>query len=329
MPIGIDSGTSPKRSETPQARMRPPLRTRRPIRKRRQKRGGPRQVPWLLALPAGILVFLAHYAAVAAGAWYAFTNWNGLTAGARFIGLGNFSTLLHDQTARGALLHTLELAGAFVVAVNIIGLCLALALNTALKTRNFIRTLFFMPVVISPLATAYIWQFIYQYPSGPLDKFLHTIGLGALAADWLGDPSIALWAIWGVVVWQFAGLAMLMYLAGLQGIPEELDEAARVDGATALSRFRRVTLPLLAPATTIAATFFLINGLRIFDQVMALTNGGPVNATQTLATEVYFETFISGQFGYGAAFALVMTVLIAVAATVQLAILRGRETRLA
>lgn len=303
---------------------RPFARRRRLVRGRR--RGG--QLPWLLVVPAAVLVFVMHYVAVAAGAWYAFTNWNGISASAKFIGLENFSKLVNDPTARGALVHTLELAGAFVITVNVIGLCLALALNRTLKTRNFIRLVFFMPMVISPLATAYIWQYIYEYPTGPLDSLLHSLGLGALAGDWLGTPSLALWAVWAVIVWQYSGLAMVMYLAGLQGIPEEFDEAAKVDGASGFFRFRKVTLPQLAPAMTIAGTYFLINGLRVFDQVIALTYGGPVNSTQTLATEVYFESFVSGQFGYGASFALVMTVLIASVAFIQIAILRRREARL-
>jgi raffinose/stachyose/melibiose transport system permease protein len=278
-------------------------------------------------VPAGILAFLAHYVAVAAGAWYAFTDWNGVGGHAKFVGLDNFRQIFSDPTARGAFVHTIELALAFVVAVNVVGILLALALNKALKTRNFIRTLFFMPVVISPLATAYIWQFILGY-NGPLNTYLHNIGLGGLAHDWLGTPGLALWSIWLVIVWQFAGLAMIMYLAGLQGIPDELEEAGKVDGATALFRFRKVTLPLLAPATTVAVTYFLITGLRVFDQVIALTYGGPINSTQTLATEVYFETFVSSRFGYGAAFALLMTLLIAIAAFTQLTILRGREARM-
>ena len=289
--------------------------------------GGPRQVPWLLIVPAGILTFLVHYAAVAAGGWYGFTDWDGVSAEANFIGLGNFREIFTDPTARAALEHTVTLAVAFVVAVNVIGLGLALALNRALKSRHFIRALFFMPVVVSPLATAYVWQFILGF-NGPLNTFLRNIGLDGLAHDWLGTPGLALWAIWAVLVWQFAGLAMIMYLAGLQGIPEELDEAGRIDGASGWFRFRKVTLPLLAPATTIALTFFLIAGLRVFDQVIALTYGGPINSTQTLATEVYFVTFVSGRFGYGAAFALILTVLIVLVSFAQLAILRGRESRM-
>jgi raffinose/stachyose/melibiose transport system permease protein len=301
-------------------------RTRR-LAVRRARKGPERRIPWLLLLPAAILAFLIHYVAVGAGAWYAFTDWNGLTAHATWIGLGNFREIFNDAAARGALLHTIELAFAFVVVVNVVGVALALSLNRALKTRNFIRALFFAPVVMSSLAVSYIWQFIFDY-RGPLNQLFRFVGLDSWQQAWLGSPRFALWTIFIVLVWQFAGLTMVMYLAGLQGIPEELDEAAAVDGASMLFRFRRVTLPLLAPATTVAVTFTLINGLRVFDQVIALTGGGPVTSSETLATQVYKQTFVNGRFGYGAALALVLTVLIAIVSFVQLAFLRAREARL-
>ena len=293
---------------------------------RARGRGGPRRVTLLWTVPAVVLVLAAHYVAVGAGAWYAFTDWNGLKH-ARWIGLGNFREIFRDHAARGALEHTLLLAFAFVVATNVIGLALAVALNRTLKARNFIRALFFAPVVMSPLAVSFIWQYLFDY-SGPLNHLLGALGLDSWKQAWLGSPTWALWTIFVVMVWQFAGLAMIIYLAGLQGIPEELDEAAAVDGAAMLFRFRRVTLPLLAPALTIALTLTLINGLRVFDQILALTNGGPVDASETLATQVYKQTVVNGRFGYGAALALVLTILIAVFALAQLLVLRARENRL-
>jgi len=182
-------------------------------------------------------------------------------------------------------------------------------------------------VIMSSLAVSYIWQFIFDY-RGPLNQLFRFVGLDSWQQAWLGSPRFALWTIFVVMVWQFAGLTMVMYLAGLQGIPEELDEAAAVDGASLLFRVRRVTLPLLAPAVTVAVTYTLINGLRVFDQVLALTGGGPVTSSETLATQVYKQTFVNGRFGYGAALALVLTVLIAIASLVQLGILRARESRI-
>ena len=217
------------------------------------------------------------------------------------MGLQNFREIFRDPVARGALWHTLELAGCFVVAVNALGLALALALNRTVKTRHFLRLLFFLPVVLSPLAISFIWRWIFDY-QGALNLVLGDVGLGSWRQVWLGDPSIALWTILVVMIWQFSGLAMVLYLAGLQGIPDDVYEATLVDGASGWLRLRRVVLPLLAPAVTVTATYTLIIGLRVFDQVMALTQGGPVGASETLSWQIYEQTFALGHFGYGAAF---------------------------
>ncbi|HEY2200481.1 MAG TPA: sugar ABC transporter permease, partial [Solirubrobacteraceae bacterium] len=245
----------------------------------------------------------------------------------KWVGLANFREIFSDPVARGALWHTLELTAAFVAVVNVIGLVLALALHRTVRSRNLLRALFFAPVVLSPLAVSYIWQFIFAY-NGPLNHFLGAIGLHSWQKDWVGDPQWALWTIFVVMVWQFAGLAMTLYLAGLQGIPEELDEAAAVDGASTWFRLRRVTLPLLAPALTISITLMTISGLRVFDQVVGLTTGGPANATETLATQVYEQGFVNGRFGYGAAFGVLLTLLVALVALIQVTALRRREARL-
>jgi len=284
-------------------------------------------VPWLWALPAVLVVLAFRYAATGAGTWYAFTDWDGISPSAKWIGLDNFRHIFEDPASRGALEHTLELAFAFVFVANAIGLGLALALNRTLKTRGLLRALFFAPVVMSSLAVSYIWQFIFSY-TGPLNRTLGAVGLDSLQRPWTGDPDWALWTIFVVLVWQFVGLSMVMYLAGLQGIPDELDEASAVDGASSWRRFRKITLPLLAPAITVSVTLSTIYGLGVFDQVFALTGGGPVDASETLATQIYKQTFAFGRFGYGTALSLILTVLITILALAQLAILRAREKRL-
>lgn len=272
------------------------------------------------------MILAFHYAAVLSGAWYAFTSWDGVRS-PHFVGFSNFREIFQDPVARAALLHSVEITAAFVVISNVIGLALALALHRAVKTRNFLRLAFFAPVVMSPLAVSYIWQFIFQY-TGPLNGLLAGIGLGSARNDWLADPTFALWMVLVVLIWQFAGLTMTFYLAGLQGIPDELDEAAAIDGASGWFRLRKLTLPLLAPAMTVSMTFTAILGLRLFDQVIALTGGGPGSTTETLATRVYVDTFVNSRFGYGAALALVLTALVAIVATSQLIVLRQRERRL-
>ena len=282
--------------------------------------------PWLLAVPAFLALLLFHFVPIGVGAYFAFTDWDGLSH-ANWIGLQNFREIAHDAVVRHALWHTLELAFCFVILVNAIGLGLALALNRAVKTRHFLRVLFFLPVALSPLAVSYIWRWIFDY-YGALNRVLDAVGLESWKHAWFGDPSTALWTILVVLVWQYSGLAMVLYLAGLQSISDDVYEATLVDGASGWLRFRTIVLPLLAPAITVSATITLIIGLRVFDQVYALTGGGPVDASETLATQVYKQTFGVGRWAYGTAVALVLTTLITAAALVQLALLRANERRL-
>jgi raffinose/stachyose/melibiose transport system permease protein len=277
---------------------------------------------WWWVLPALVLTGAVVYMATAAGAFYAFTNWTGIGAW-NFVGVSNFVTVFHDSQLLESLVNTVLLAVGFVVLTNLIGLGFALALNRTLKTRYLLRTLIFMPVVLSPVAVAYIWKFIFAY-NGSLNQILGDIGLGSLRHDWLAVPKLALGCVLVVMVWQSIGFVAVVYLAGLATVPHELEEAAAIDGAGSWRRFRRITLPLIQPSLAIATTLTLIQGLRVFDQVMALTGGGPDNATQTLATQIYQQTFTYQEFGLGAAMALVLTVFILVCTIAQLMLTRDR-----
>jgi raffinose/stachyose/melibiose transport system permease protein len=288
---------------------------------------GVRKVSLLLVVPAVLAVVLLRFAPVIVGSLYAFTDWNGLGLFPRWVGFSNFSEIFHDPETSDALGNTIKLAVIFVVLVNLIGLGLALGLRRTLKTRNLLRALFFLPVVLSDLATAYIWKYIFEY-NGPFNSVLGSVGLGSLKQAWTASPTWALYTILVVLLWQLSGLMMVIYLAGLETIPEELEDAAAVDGATAWVRFRKITLPLLAPAITIAVTLSVVLGLGVFAQVYALTGGGPLFDTQTLATEVYQQTFVNSRFGYGSALALLLTVLVGVITLVQASFLRWREARL-
>lgn len=304
-------------------RNRPPRVQRTAHHRRRLRNHAP---PWLFAAPAVVLLLVFHVVANAAGGYYAFTDWDGISR-ATWVGLDNFRQILGQAGGRGALWHTLELGIAFIVGVNILGLSIALALYRGLKTRLVLRGVFFIPLVVNPLAASFTWQYILQ-DQGALNAVLAEVGLPSLQHSWLADPGTALWMVLVVLLWQFSGLSMMIYLAGLQRIPEELREAALIDGASAWAYLRRVLIPQLAPALTISVTLTSILGLRVFDQVMALTNGGPVGASDTLATEVYKRTFVLGGYGYGAATALVMILLIALIALAVLWGLRYLERRM-
>jgi raffinose/stachyose/melibiose transport system permease protein len=277
---------------------------------------------WWWALPGIILVVLIHYVATAVGGFFAFTDWSGI-GDFVFIGFDNFVKIFQDPTKIGALGNTLFLAFASVVLSNIAGLAIALGLNRGLRTRYVLRVLFFMPVVLSPLAVSYIWKFIFDF-NGPLNAMLGAVGLEEFAKPWVADPTWAIWTVLIVIVWQNIGFAMVIYMAGLAAVPVEIEEAAAIDGANLWQRFWHVTLPSIRPAVAIATTLGIVNGLRVFDQIMALTAGGPAGATETLATQVYKESFSLGNFGYGAALALLLTLIILAFALVQQRVTNGR-----
>jgi raffinose/stachyose/melibiose transport system permease protein len=276
---------------------------------------------WWWALPGVLFVLAIHYVATSIGGFFAFTDWSGI-GGFDIIGLDNFVAIFEDPTKIGALGNTLFLAFGAVILSNIAGLALGLGLNRGLKTRYILRVLFFMPVVLSPLAVSYIWKFIFDF-NGPINIVLRSLGLEEFAKSWLADPAYAIWTILIVLVWQNTGIAMVIYMAGLAAVPVEIEEAAAIDGANLWQRFWNVTLPAIRPAVAIATTLGLVNGLRVFDQIMALTGGGPAGATETLATQVYKQSFALGNFGYGAALALLLTVIILVFAIVQQRVAAG------
>jgi raffinose/stachyose/melibiose transport system permease protein len=270
---------------------------------------------WWWALPALVLMVATIYISTATGAFYSFTDWTGIGP-FNFVGIANFTKIFKKSELLGSLINTLIIAAGFLVFTNVFGLLFALAVNRTLKTRYLLRTLIFMPVVLSPIAVSYVWKFIFSF-DGALNQFLGYVGLKSLQQDWLASPKLALACILVVMVWQNLGFVMVIYLAGLATVPPELEEAAALDGAGTFRRFRSVTLPLIQPSLAIATTLTLIQGLRVFDQVLALTGGGPAGATETLATEVYKETFVYNEFGAGAAQALMLSLLILIFSIAQ------------
>ncbi|GID91488.1 sugar ABC transporter permease [Amorphoplanes digitatis] len=286
-----------------------------------RRRGGP---PWWFALPA--LLFFAFVVLVPSvrGVYYAFTDWDGLDPEFDFIGLRNFTDMLDDATASQAIWHTLLIAVAITVIQNGIGLLLALGVNSAIKSRNILRVLLFAPVVVTPIVTAYLWRNLLG-PDGAVNSLLAVVGLESWQQDWLGDPDLALWMVVLVVVWQFAGYSMVIFLAGLQSIPREIYEAAAIDGTGAVRRFWSIVRPLLAPAITINLMLSIIGGIKLFDQVYALTGGGPGHATDTISTLIYKDAFTLGEFGYSIALAVVLTIIIAIVSAGQYAALSRNE----
>lgn len=258
------------------------------------------------------------------GIGFAFTDWNGLDRTWRLVGVANFRRILGDRQVVSAIGTTLILAGSLVVAKMAIGLALALALNTAIKTRNILRLIVFMPVVLTPVITSYVWKYIFS-TEGAINRIADALGIGFLHQGWLGNPRLALLCVIVVTAWQSVGLAMVIFLAGLQAVPQELVEAATIDGASRWQRLRLVILPLLAPAITVNVVLALVQGLKFFDQIYVLTAGGPGYATETLSTIIYKTSFYYGEFGYGSAIALVFAAMVAVLVFSATHALRRRE----
>jgi raffinose/stachyose/melibiose transport system permease protein len=292
-----------------------------PTRARRLRRAGP---PWWFVLPALVLYGFVVLVPSGRGVVYAFTNWNGLGRAWRFIGLANFHQILHDAAARGAVRQTLIIAVAVMVIQNAVGLALALGVRSHIKSRGVLRVLLFAPAVMTPVVTAALWKYILA-PDGALNSLLGAVGLTSWQQGWLGSQALALWCVVGVIVWQFAGYSMVIFLAGMQNIPAEIDEAAAVDGAGPVRRFWHIILPLLRPAITINLMLSIIGGLKLFDQVWVMTAGGPGDATETLSTLIYKSAFQFDEFAYSIALAIVLAAFVAVISGAQYRVLERRE----
>lgn len=281
--------------------------------------------PWWFAAPALLVYAVVVLYPSGAGVVYAFTDWTGIGDWS-FIGFDNFTKLWSDEAARGSLVNTLLLTIAIVVVQNGIGLLLALGVHARIKSRSLLRVIFFAPAVVSPVMVAFLWKYVYNpNPDEGLNGLLGAVGLGSWRQDWLGNPDLALWSVAFMVVWQFAGYSMVIFLAGLESVPDNLLEAAMIDGAGRWQRFRHVTWPLLAPAVTVNIMLSTIGGLKLFDQVYAATNGGPGYASETLSTVLYKQAFVFGNYGYSTAIALVLALFVAAVSLVQVHLLRGRE----
>lgn len=296
-----------------------PARVGRPADRRRvpHRRSG---MLWF-ALPALALYGLVMVYPTFAGAALAFTNSKGGRT-SEFVGLDNFERLLGDQAALGSIVNTVILTASLVIVQTVLALVLALGLHQQLKLRGVLRTVFFLPFILPSLIVGVLWQFLYN-PGGPIDSVLDAIGLGFLSQLWLGNTSIAIWSVIVALIWQNIGVSMVIFLAGLEQIPAELFDAAALDGAGPWRTFWNVTRPLLGPATTINLMLTLVGALKIFDQIFVMTGGGPGFATEVLSLITYKQSFVLGNWGYGSAIALVLTMLVAAAALIQMWV-RGR-----
>lgn len=260
-------------------------------------------------LPAALIYAGLVLLPVAQAVYYSFFRWNGLGPLQNFIGLANYTRVFNDRVFRGALTNNLQLLILSLVIQLPIALGLALLVRHNLRGRAIFRTVFFLPFVLSQVVTGVIWNFVYLPQGGLISTGYQAIFPGATPPAFLAQPSTVLYALFVVITWKFFGFHMILYTAGLQNIPAELEEAAQIDGCNRLQALRYITIPLLGSTVRLTIYLSVLGSLQFFDLIWIMTTGGPVNASDTMATYLYKFGFLRFQLGYGSAVAVIMFAL--------------------
>lgn len=244
-----------------------------------------------------------------------FAQWNSLNP-IKFIGLKNFSRLLTDETFKISFLNTIYFAAATVPLTLVCSLGLAVLLNNQMRGVKAFRAMMFSPYITSTVAIGIVWNLLFHPTMGPINEFLKHIGIHNLP-EWTASTEWAMPAVIIVSVWKGMGYYMVMYLAGLQGIPGELYEAAEVDGASKWQSFKSITIPMLTPTTFLVGVMLTISSFKVFDLILVMTAGGPGRATNVLVYQIYNEAFLNLKFGYSSAISMVLFVLVITITIIQ------------
>lgn len=278
---------------------------------------------WLFLSPALLVLALFTFYPMVQAGYLSFTDYN-LIRAAEWVGLDNYVELFGDPAVLNAFLNTILYAAVVTPVTIVLALALALLLNRAFVGRTLVRTAVFLPFILSLGIVAIAWTFLLDPNIGLLSYWFEGLGL-VTTQGWLSDPRFAMPAVMLVGVWKFVGFYMVMYLAGLQSIPADLMEAARLDGAGTWQRFRHVTLPLLSNQTLLVSVMALVASLQAFDQIYVMTRGGPYFKTETLVMLIYREGFQELRFGYGSAISLMLLLFVFVLSMVQYGYFRRRQ----
>ncbi|MBP1963387.1 carbohydrate ABC transporter permease [Paenibacillus aceris] len=283
---------------------------------------------WLnfLYLPTIVLLLTFIVYPLLNGIKISFTDWDGFSQTWKWFGFGNYRRMLGEQDVWIVIKNTFIYGIGSTFFQNLIGLMYALFLNYKMRTAGIAKTIIYLPVIISPLIMGYIWYFFFQYNGGAINDIIHLFQKETI--DLLANSKINVWMITFVNTYQFLGIAMIIFLAGLQTIPKDYYEAADIDGASAFSKFKQVTLPLLSPAITISVVLNLIGGLRLYDVIMSLTKGGPGFASSSLSSYMYRQYFTRQDAGFASSIGILMFVLISIISLSALYFLRKRELEL-
>ncbi|MFU2182117.1 carbohydrate ABC transporter permease [Streptococcus pluranimalium] len=270
---------------------------------------------WTLLIIPLILQAIFFYFPMFQGAFYSMTDWTGLTYNFDFVGLNNYKILMTDGKFMAAIGFTIVLTIALIIGEIVIGILVARALNAKLKGTTFFRAWFFFPAVLSGLTVSLIFKQVFNYG---LPAIGNALGIEFLKTSLLGTNAGAIFAVIFVLLWQGVAMPIILFLSGLQSIPAEIIEAATIDGASSKQTFWYIELPYLIPSITMVFIMALKAGLTAFDQIFALTGGGPNDATTSLGLLVYNYAFKSNQYGYANAIALVLFVIIGIISILQI-----------
>jgi raffinose/stachyose/melibiose transport system permease protein len=266
-------------------------------------------VALLFFLPALIFYIFYFILPIPTSAYYSFFQWNGISPTMKFLGFGNWVTLFKDQAFWKALTNNITLVIASIVIQLPIGLILGVFVSSKLKGARSLKLIYFLPMLLSAVAIGLTWNFIYEPTFGLLNAFLNLLGLGRFATGWLGEEKYALWAVIIAICWQYIPYYMVLFAAALSGIPQELYEAAYIDGASKGQGFLTITLPLLKNTIRIACVLSLTGSLKYFALIFVMTGGGPNHASELLATYMFQQAFTTFRMGYGSAIAVFMFII--------------------
>lgn len=244
-----------------------------------------------------------------------FTDWDGFGE-LKFIGFNNFIQLFSDEIFKVSMWNTLVFTAVSVPITLVLALLVAMLLNKGIKGIRIVRAAFFLPYITAALAVAVVWQLLYHPTLGPINQALMAMGVDN-PPRWLSSTSTALISVIIMYIWKMTGYYMIIFLAGLQGIPKQLYEAADIDGASKWEAFRNVTLPMLSPVVFFTSIIALINSFKVFTEVYALTNGGPGHATNVLVYNIYVEAFKKYNLGYASAMSYVLCSIIIIITIIQ------------
>ncbi len=277
----------------------------------------------VLLLPAIILFLFFYIIPVVQSMWLSFTDSYGMKTSYQFVGLENYKEAFGDRSFTKTISNTIQYAAITVVLGNLLSLVLALLLDAKIRCRNLFRTFFFIPNIMSLLVVGYIWSFVYKQV---LPDIFATLNLGKIAV--LGNKDTVVWALAAVGIWNCAGYYMVIYIAALQGIAEDIVEAARIDGASMRQVLRYVKLPLISPTILTCVILSVSSHMKVFELPYTMTSGGPVGASSTMVYKIYMTAFNANRNGYAAAQSIVLFVMIGLISLVLNDIMGRREKKL-